>query len=259
GGALLSAASHGTDHLIVQRLLASSSLGAAKKALVGSGIMVIFQFLLFLLIGSALWAANLAPADQPADQLFPRFIVEYLPTGMAGLMIAGILAAAMGSISSSINSMASSATHDLYAGLTGKSDPRHLLRIGRLFSAAWGVLLILGAFFFYAFTARNDSPVVVLALSIASVTYGGLLGTYILATVNPRAQGRDVIGALVFTVVVMLFVVFATPIAAATGSALLGTIGKLAWPWYVPLGTLLTVVVGFLLSRMPHRDAAPIG
>ncbi len=259
GGALLSAASHGTDHLIVQRLLASSSLGAAKKALIGSGIMVIFQFLLFLLIGSAIWAANLAPADQPADQLFPRFIAEYLPTGLAGLMIAGILAAAMGTISSSINSMASSATYDLYVGLTGRSEPQRLLKIGRLFSVVWGVLLILGAFFFYAYTARNDSPVVVLALSIASVTYGALLGTYILATINPRAQGRDVIGALVFTVVVMLVIVFAAPIGAATGSALLGSIGKLAWPWYVPLGTLLTVVVGSLLSRMPRRGIAAIG
>jgi len=259
GGSLLSAASHGTDHLIVQRLLASSSLSAARKALVGSGIMVIAQFLLFLLIGVAIWSANLAPADQPADQLFSRFIVQHLPTGLAGLMIAGILAAAMSTISSSINSMASSTTHDLYAGLTGRSDPHHLLRVGKLFSATWGVLLIIGAFFFYAYTARNDSPVVVLALSIASVTYGGLLGTYILAGTSPGVQGRDVIGALIVTVGVMLMVVFAGPIGAATGSALLATLGKLAWPWYVPIGTLLTIIVGTLLSKLPHRHAAPTG
>ena len=115
GGALLSAASHGTDHLIVQRLLATRSLRDARIALVGSGVMVIFQFTLFLLVGSAIWAAGLAPDGVPGDQLFPAFVVNHLPIGLAGLVVAGILAAAMGTHSSAINSLASSATHDLYA------------------------------------------------------------------------------------------------------------------------------------------------
>ncbi len=252
GGALLSAASHGTDHLIVQRLLASRSLAAARTALIGSGVVVILQFTLFLLIGSALWAANLAPADRPADQLFPMFILTHLPPGLGGLVIAGILAAAMGTHSSAINSMASSATHDLYAGWTGRRDPAHLLKIGKLFSAAWGVILMLGALFFHRFTSQNDSPVVVLALSIASITYGALLGTYVLASVNARAKARDVITALVFTVVVMLVVVFAKPIAATFALEWLAPVGRLAWPWYVPLGTVLTVGVGYLMSRLPE-------
>ena len=123
GGALLSAASHGTDHLIVQRLLATRSLRDARVALVGSGVMVVFQFTLFLLVGSAIWAAGLAPAETPSDQLFPAFVVQHLPAGLAGLVIAGILAAAMGTHSSAINSLASSATHDLYASWTGRRDP----------------------------------------------------------------------------------------------------------------------------------------
>ncbi len=252
GGALLSAASHGTDHLIVQRLLASRSLAAARTALIGSGVVVILQFTLFLLIGSALWAANLAPADRPADQLFPMFVLTHLPPGLGGIVIAGILAAAMGTHSSAINSMASSATHDLYAGWTGRRDPTHLFKIGKLFSAAWGVILMLGALFFHRFTSQNDSPVVVLALSIASITYGALLGTYILASVNARAKARDVITALVFTVAVMLVVVFAKPIAAAFALEWLAPVGRLAWPWYVPLGTVLTVGVGYLMSRLPE-------
>src|SRR6478735_12740674 len=138
GGALLSAASHGTDHLIVQRLLATRSLRDARVALVGSGVMVILQFSLFLLVGVALWAASLAPEGTPSDQLFPSFVVHHLPTGLAGLFVAGILAAAMGTHSSAINSLASSATHDLYASWTGRRDPVHLLRIGRLFSVVWG-------------------------------------------------------------------------------------------------------------------------
>ena len=209
GGALLSAASHGTDHLIVQRLLATRSLRDARVALVGSGVMVIFQFTLFLLVGSAIWSAGLAPEGTPGDQLFPAFIVNHLPTGLAGLVVAGILAAAMGTHSSAINSLASSATHDLYASWTGRHDPVHLLRVGRLLSAIWALGLIGGALFFHYAASGNDTPVVVLALSIASVTYGPLLGTYFLAGRWPRAQGRDVVGAVAITVAIMLIVVFA--------------------------------------------------
>ena len=139
GGAMLSAASHGTDHLIVQRLLATRSLADARLALVGSGLVVILQFLLFLLVGTAIWSAALAPEGMPADTIFPRFIIEHLPAGLAGLVVAGILAAAMSTISSSINALASSMTHDIYAGWTGRRDPTHLLRVGRAFSAVWGI------------------------------------------------------------------------------------------------------------------------
>ena len=250
GGALLSAASHGTDHLIVQRLLATRSLGDARVALVGSGVVVILQFLLFLLVGIAIWSAGLAPEEMAADTIFPRFIIEHLPTGIAGLVVAGILAAAMSTISSSINALASSMTHDIYAGWTGRRDPTHLFRVGRAFSAIWGVALIGGALLFEVYASASDTPVVVLALSIASVTYGALLGTYLLAARWPRATGRDVVGAVAVTVMVMLVVVFARRLAAI-GVAWLEPVGRLAWPWYVPLGTVLAFGTGVLLSYLP--------
>ena len=252
GGALLSAASHGTDHLIVQRLLATRSLRDARVALVGSGVMVILQFALFLLVGSALWAARLAPDSISSDELFPSFVVHHLPAGLAGLVIAGILAAAMGTHSSAINSLASSATHDLYASWSGERDPVRLLRIGRLLSAVWAVALVLGAMFFHVAATGKDTPVVVLALSIASVTYGPLLGTYILAGRWQRATGRDVVGAVAFTVSVMLIVVFARRLSGYGGWEWLSPLGRLAWPWYVPLGTLLAVGSGMVLSYLPH-------
>ena len=177
GGALLSAASHGTDQLIVQRLLATRSLRDAQFAVVGSGVVIILQFLLFLLVGSAIWSAGLAPEGMPADEIFSRFILNQLPAGLSGLMVAGILAAAMSTISSSINALASSMTHDLYANWTGEKDPVRLYRIGRIFSAVWGLALIGAAFFFERLGHMGDTPVVVLALSIASITYGALLGT----------------------------------------------------------------------------------
>ena len=254
GGALLSAASHGTDHLIVQRLLASRSLESARRALIGSGVMVIFQFLLFLLVGSAIWAAGFAGTDIPADKVFPQFVIEHLPVGLAGLVVAGILAAAMGTHSSAINSMASSVTHDLYAGWTGRNDPRHLLRVGKLVSAFWGVILMGGALFFHYYTSHNDTPVVVLALSIASVTYGALLGTYILAARSNRATGPDIILAISITIPLMLIVLFAKKLALVHGLEGLAPIGRLAWPWYVPIGTLLTLAIGWLASaRRPAR------
>jgi SSS family solute:Na+ symporter len=252
GGALLSAASHGTDQLIVQRLLATRSLRDARIALIGSGAVVILQFLLFLLVGSAIWSAGLAPRELAADEIFPQFIIDHLPTGLAGLVIAGILAAAMSTISSSINALASSMTHDIYVGLSGRRDPAHLLRVGRLFSALWGVGLIGGALFFHYYASGNDTPIVVLALSIASVTYGALLGTYLLAAWWPRASGPDIVGSVGFTVVVMLLVVFANRLSSTSIFGWLAPAGRLAWPWYVPLGTLLAVGSGIALSYLPR-------
>ena len=253
GGAMLSAASHGTDHLIVQRLLATRSLQEARTALVGSGVVVVFQFLLFLLVGSAIWAAGLAPEGMLPDAIFPTFIVEQMPAGARGLLIAGILAAAMSTISSSINALASSVTYDFYAGTTGRTDPRTLLRMGKMVTLVWGLALTGGALLLAALVSRMDTPVVVLALSVASITYGALLGTYILAAKWQRAQGQDVVVAVAVTVLVMLAVVFARSLAAQGIAPWLAPVGRLAWPWYVPLGTALTIGVGMLSSLVRPR------
>ncbi len=239
GGAMLSAASHGTDHLIVQRLLASRSLQAARLALVGSGVLVLAQLALFLLIGTAIWAAGLAPADVPADQLFPRFVVGHFPPGLAGLIVAAILAASMSTHSSAISALASSITHDLYASWTGRTDPSHLFRVGRAWSLAWGILITIVALGFNLVAGGGQTPVVVFALSIASITYGALLGAYILAGGPARIEGRDVMTGIGVAVVIMLGIFL--------------TKQSLAWPWYVPLGTLITVATGVGMSAVASR------
>lgn len=253
GGALLSAASHGTDHLIVQRLLATRSLRDARIALVGSGVVVILQFTLFLLLGVAIWSAGAAPDGLGSDAIFPRFILDHLPAGVSGLLIAGILAAAMSTISSSINALAGAVTHDFYAPLTGERDPAILLRVGRRVSLVWGAGLVGAALGFFGMSRGLDTPVVVLALSIASVTYGALLGTYLLAARWPLARGRDVVAATLVSVVVMLVVVFAARLSAWPPFTWLEPVGRLAWPWYVPLGTALTLAVGAGSSLFPLR------
>jgi SSS family solute:Na+ symporter len=254
GGALLSAASHGTDHLIVQRLLATRSLADARRALVGSGVVVILQFLLFLLVGTAIWAAGRAPEGMAGDQIFSRFVVDHFPTGLSGLVIAGILAAAMSTLSSSISALASSLTHDLYSSWTGERDPVRLLRVGRVVSLGWGLALVLGALAFHALASGNDTPVVVLALSIASVTYGALLGAYILSGADQRIRGPDVIRGAIATLTVMLVTIFAARLVAA-GFDFLAPLGRLAWPWYVPMGTAITIIVAWLSSRLRRAPA----
>lgn len=237
GGALLSAASHGTDHLIVQRLLGTRSLRDARRALIGSGVLVIGQFALFLLVGTMLWAAGADPGTGSGDAVYPRFMIEGLPTGISGLVVAGLLAAAMSTVSSSLNSLASAATHDFYASLTGRRDPKHLLVVGRWATIAWAAVLAGGALSFRS----TDTPVVELGLAIASVTYGGLLGMFVLGGLVRRAGQREAIVALVVATVTMLVVVFVKP----------GPFGSLAWPWYVPLGLTITMVTGWLAAAVP--------
>lgn len=241
GGAMLSAASHGTDHLIVQRLLATRSLRDARLALVGSGIAVFLEFALFLLVGVAIWAAAPGLRSLAGDAIFPAFVVGSLSGGLGGLVVAGILAAAMGSTASALNSLASSTTLDYYAPLAKRTnDEQHLLKVGRLVTIVWAALLIGGAL---AFPGR-DTPVVVVALSIASLTYGALLGAFVLARFA-RVGERDAIAAIVLGSIIMAVVVFAGPIGRAIGEpAILRQLARLAWPWYVPLGTALTILIG---------------
>ena len=242
GGALLTAASHGTDQLIVQRLLAARGLRDAQRALVGSGVFIILQFALFLLVGTSLWLAGADQAGMRGDAIYPTFAITQLPPGLAGLVIAGILAAAMSSHASAVNSLASAATLDFYAPLTGRQDPTHLLWVGRWLTLFWTAVLIAGAMAF----RNQNTPVVQLALSIVSITYGGLLGTYLLGGLWPRARQIDVIFAIIVSVLVMSPVV----LGAVIPDFPIRWLSGLAWPWYVPLGTAATVAVGMVSSMV---------
>jgi SSS family transporter len=248
GGALLAGASHGTDHLIVQRLLAARSLRDAQRALIGSGICIILQFTLFLLVGTSLWLAGADVAGVRGDALYPSFITTRLPQGVAGLVVAGILAAAMSSHASAVNSLASATTLDFYAPLTGRRDPAHLLGVGRWLTLFWTAVLVLGAMAF----RNQETPVVQLALSVVSLTYGGLLGTYVLGGAWPRARQFDVLIAIGVSVGVMAPIVLGAVIPTFPWHWLPG----LAWPWYVALGTTVTVAAGVVSSTV-RRSGGP--
>jgi SSS family transporter len=257
GGAFLSMASHGADQLIVQRLLSARTLRSAQVAVIGSGVAVILQFALFLMLGVGLWALYGGRAFPTPDSIFPTFIVDTMPHGLLGLLLAAILAATMSTHSGAINSLAAASTHDIYLPITGRSadDPR-TLRVGKLFALGWGLVLTIGAMLF---PANPTTPVVVVALSIASFTYGGLLGGFFLAIFWRRAEQRDAVTGMAVGIAVMTVVVFAKQIGAAmpAWAPTLAPLAAIAYPWFVLIGTAVTLLVGISSSLVrPRRQPA---
>ena len=266
GGAIFSMASHGTDQLIVQRLLACRDEDDSRKALVGSALIVMVQFALFLGVGLLLWAhydgASVeALGLQRSDEVFPKYIIEGLPPGLSGLILAGIVAAAMSSLSSSLNALASSSVNDLYERITGRAlEGARGLRISRLLTLFWGVVFIGFASLFQ----DSNNPVVELGLSIASFTYGGLLGAFLLGLWDDSVQQTDALIAFAVTIGVMVLVIFGVwhgptvgwtfvlnPSDARVAEEGLRGIG---WPWYTALGAALNLGVGRLLAaRLPKH------
>ncbi|MFQ5678523.1 MAG: sodium:solute symporter [Gemmatimonadota bacterium] len=244
GGAFLSMGSHGTDQLIVQRLLTCRDFAASRRALIGSGIVVLFQFALFLALGLGLWAFYGGREFVHADEIFSRFIVEELPAGLRGLLLAGVFAAAMSSLSSSINSLASATTYDYWEAWRGrKAGERARLAAGRAFSLGWAGLLVGGAILFIPL--GRETTAVEVALGIASLVYGGLLGAFALALFVSRARQAHAITGIVCGIV------------AVSGIWAAGRLSErplLAWPWYVLLGSAITFAVGLALSALPPRS-----
>lgn len=246
GGAVFTMASHGADQLMVQRILACRNLRDSRKAMVGSAVFVMAQFALFSLVGTLLWIkfGGQTPAQlglSGPDDLFPEFIIHGLPPGISGLMVAGILGATMGSLSSAMNSMSNSTLTDLIR-LFGRRDydDKTMLRISRISTLFWAGALVGFASMF----TDTHSPVVVLGLSITGYTYGALLGAFLLGLLIKRANQRDGAIAFIATVVIMAVVVLGVKIH---GHAL-------AFTWYVPIGVAITLLVGGGLSLTHPRE-----
>jgi SSS family transporter len=227
GGAFLSMASHGADQLIVQRLLATNSLKNSQKALIGSGFIVMLQFLFFLLVGVMLYAFYQGRPFSKGDEVFPAFIIHELPSGISGLIIAGLFASAMGALSGSINSLASSTLMDLYKPYLGKhSSPEKDLRLSKLFSIFWTLALMGTAFLFIM---QTSEAVVEVALQIASITYGGLLGTFFLGVLFKKPKEIDAITGFLAGIAILVFLFIDRSIA---------------WTWWTFIGCTTTLLVG---------------
>jgi Na+/proline symporter len=238
GGCFLTMASHGTDQLLVQRLLTCRNKRESQYALVLSGFIVFLQFALFLTIGMMLHAyyasgtmAPLTGACPPCDEVFPQFIVRNLPHGIAGLVIAAIFAAAMSNLSGSLNSLASTSILDFYQPLAGaRVDEQKLLKLSRWLTAAWGLVLIA-----IAIMARGWGSVFTVGLTIASIVYGPMLGAFLLGVLTKRTTERGVMAGIGVSLIAMIGVRVFTP---------------LAWTWYVLVGTIICMTTGLVVSRV---------
>ncbi|WP_024799387.1 sodium:solute symporter [Nocardia sp. BMG51109] len=248
GGAIFAMASHGSDQLIVQRILATRSVRDSQKAMIASGVFIAVQFAAFSLVGALLWAYNdgRTPAQlglSSADGLYPDFILHGLPVVISGLLVAGILGAAMGSLSAALNSMSNSTVADIVRGFSRRTlSDQTMLRLGRTMTLVWAALMALFAMGFSSTTGN----VYLTALAIAGYTYGALLGAFLLGRLVKRANQFDAIVAFAATVIVMTFVVRGVEIDVGTA----GTVTEkgIAAQWLVPIGVAVTLAVGGISS-----------
>lgn len=253
GGAVFSLASHGTDHLLVQRVLATGSLRSGQKAMIWSGIVAMLQFGLFLGIGLLLFmfyegfsAEALGLATN--DEIFAKFIVEQLPVGISGLIVAALFAAAMSSLSSSLNSLASSTTYDLYKPYFGKQNTdAEDLAISRKITLVWGVILSVSAVFFAFLQLQGgERPAIVeLGLGIASYTYGGLLGAFLLGMLFEKPDKWDAMIGFFTGLIALLFMVQGPIQNILPGNGL-----AIAWPLYTMVGSFIVVMTGLISNRI---------
>lgn len=233
GGAFLTTASHGTDQLIVQRLLAARGQKQSVTALLSSGFAILFQFALFLIVGVMLWAFYREPSSMfgRPDRIYPTFIVTKMPHGISGLLIAAILAAAMSNLSAALNSLSSSAIMDFYASFRPQADERTKMRLSRFATLIWALVL----FGLALIALHKVGRVIEVGLQIASIAYGALLGAFLLGTLTRRANQNGAIVGMILGFVLELYL-------------WLGT--RVPWTWWVMLGTTATFVVGWTASLL---------
>jgi SSS family solute:Na+ symporter len=238
GGAFLTMASHGTDQTIVQRLLAARNERDSRRALLTSGVIVLVQFTVFLLIGVLLYvfsqrAPLLAPGER-TDRILPTFLVREMPMGLAGLLLASIMAVAMSNASGSLNSLAASSVLD-FSRLRGRSaDPAKFLRLSRRMTLIWGAVLM-------GFGLVTWGPLLEAGLTVASMPFGSLLGLFLLGTLDRNANARGALAGMIAGLAAILFVFRFT---------------AMAFTWYVLVGASVTLVVGAVWSRVGARIAA---
>ena len=241
GGTFFNTASHGTDQLMVQRLLSAKNERQSKAALLASGVVILFQFTLFLLVGAMLFAyygstagGVKSAAAMGADRIFPHFSVEQMPPGISGLLIAAILAAAMSNLSAALNSLSSTSIVDFYLRRKPEASEADRVRLSRWATVGWAVVL-----FALAILSRRGGHVVEVGLSIASVAYGALLGVFLLGVLTKRANERGAMVGMVCGFVLNLG---------------LWRFSKVPWTWWVMIGSVATFAVGYSASLILAND-----
>ena len=232
-------ATHGTDQTIVQRLLAARNQRDSCRALLASGVIVLFQFTVFLLIGVLLFVfaqhTPLLSAGERTDRILPLFLLREMPTGLAGLLLASIIAVAMSNASGSLNSLAASSVLDFSAVRLGNRKPANdasFLRLSRRMTLFWGLVLM-------GFGLMTWGPVLEAGLTVASLPFGSLLGLFLLGTFNRRSNANGALAGMFAGLITILCVWRLT---------------NIAFTWYVLIGSTTTFLVGSLVSLLTRSD-----
>ena len=193
GGTMLSFASHGADYMMVQRVLATKDLTSAKKAMIGSGIFVFIQFFLFLFVGSLIYLiSDCILIDK--DREITYVIHNILPIGFKGFVVAGVLSAAMSTLSSSINALASTTIKDWLP----KFDS---LKKSKIIVFIWSIILTLIALLLN----ESNNALVIIGLKIASYTYGSLLSFFILSKFKNQFNTVNICLGYVVSILCVLY------------------------------------------------------
>jgi SSS family transporter len=239
GGAFLTTASHGTDQLIVQRLLAARNQRQSVLALLSSGIAIFFLFALFLLVGIMLFAFYHVPSGNfgKADRIYPTFIITQMPHGISGLLIAAILAAAMSNLSAALNSLSSSSIIDFYLQRHPQVDELRKIRLSRIATFLWALLL----FGLAVLSLNKVGRVIEVGLQIASVAYGALLGVFLLGVLTRRANQNGAMVGMLCGFVTEIY---------------LWQFTRVPWTWYVAIGTVITFGIGYAGSVMMENKGS---
>src|SRR5687768_348600 len=258
GGCFLTMSTHGTDQYLVQRYLCTRKPTSASTALLTSGAVVLAQFIGFLFIGALLFAfyapfnapeygqAGIAGSGVPGtfpfakpDQVFPNFITEHMPAGLSGLVVAAIFAAAL---SSSLNSIAATAINDLYKPLAKTVSDCQLLKLSGILTVVIGIIQIVVAI---AFMATGESALN-LALSVASLFNGPVLGVFLVGTSLKRAKENHALAGMLASMALMIYILL------AFNGFVPGP--RIAWPWYALIGSVVTVFVAFVATLVFARN-----
>jgi len=218
GGVFLSFASHGVDYMMVQRVLSCKSLKSAQRAMIGSGIFVLLQFIIFLCAGSLIWE-YMEGVKLVKDKEFSTFIMLHLPIALKSIILVGVLSAAMSTLSSSINSLASSTVIDIFKG-------RVSLKKSKVISLFWAFVLIMIAMLF----DESNTAVVIVGLKIASFTYGGLLGIFLISHINDKIDSNHIIIGLISSILIVFY---------------LSTL-NIAWVFYIFISLVIFIVSSHL-------------
>jgi Na+/proline symporter len=208
-------------------------------ALLSSGVAILFQFTLFLLVGVMLFAYYRVPSTNfgTADRIYPRFIVSQMPHGISGLLIAAILAAAMSNLSAALNSLSSTSIIDFYLQRQPQIDERRRVQLSRIATFVWALVL----FSLAVLSLHKVGRVIEVGLQIASVAYGALLGVFLLGVLTERANQTGAIIGMLCGFACELYI-------------WLGT--RVPWTWYVAIGTVVTFTVGYVASIVLQPELA---